>query len=147
MASLDPDTLEDLRLQLDNELGTIIKQYSSYVNCIRRALQEKGVTARDLCSDLMSLSAFNHTALKRMLLSSHQTELERAADLNAIFNLLLKEYASFLNYEIFQLMVDQYKIDDDREELKYPDHLEAYINRRLILTDIKYQSLSRSIVC
>ena len=46
--------------------------------------------------------------------------------------MLIKEYASFLNYEIFQLIVDKYQLDNGQEEFKYPDHLKAYVNEHKI---------------
>lgn len=60
-------------------------------------------------------------------MSSHKAELERAADHYEIFNLLTDEYASFLNYGIFQDIINKYRIDNGQEQLKYPEHLKTYI--------------------
>ena len=49
--------------------------------------------------------------------------------MNTIFNLLVTEYASFLDYDIFQYIVEKYRINNGQEELKYTEHLEAYIKR------------------
>lgn len=132
MASLDEDTQEDLKMQLDQELQSIIRRYNSYISRIRKCLEAKGVHHRDLCFELLSLSAFNHTDQKQLLLSTHKPELERAVDLYDIFNLLVTQYASFLNYDVFQFLVDKYDLDNGQEEFKYPEHLEAYINRHKI---------------
>lgn len=88
---------------------------------IRETLQANGVTPKDLCANLMNFSAFNHggTEQKRMLLSTHEAELEKAVDLYDVFNLISKVYASFLNYDVFQFIVDAYQIDHGQEELKY----------------------------
>ena len=127
IASLDPDMLDDLRRQLKREFVRITNQYSFYVSCIRETLQEKGVSPKDLGSDLITKPAFNNTKGKPTLLSTHKAELEGATDLNTIFNLLATEYASFLDYEIFQYIVDH--IDEGQKELKYAEHLEAYIKK------------------
>ena len=132
MHNLDDDTLRDLHLRLDKELDDITKQYSKYVRHIRETLKDKGVTVDDLSSNLLTVTAFAHETQQRMLLSTHETELESAASVNKIINLLAKEYASFLNYEIFQFIVDTYHIDQGQDELKYPELLEAYLNRHRV---------------
>ena len=90
------------------------------------------MSAKDLCFYLLTISAFNHKEKKLMLLSSHRADLEKAADLYDILGLLSKEYASFLNYNIFQIIVGKYQLNEGQEELKYPEHLAAYINRHKV---------------
>ena len=87
---------------------------------IREILQANGVTAEDLCANLLNFSAFNHadTEQKRMLLSAHRAELENAINLYKIFNLISTVYASFLNHDIFKYIIDTYKINQGQEELK-----------------------------
>ena len=110
-------------------MNDIMTQYSFYVRSIREALQAKGVRVKDLSTDLQAMHAFNHTKQEIRLLSDHQDELKSAKDLNDIFDLLNKEYASFLNYGIFKKILEINKIDDDKEEFKYPDRLQAYIKK------------------
>lgn len=141
IASLDEDTLEDLQSQLDMELQSINRRYNSYITLIHECLEAKEVCPRDLAFKLLSLSAFNHTDQKPTLLSSHKTQLEGAADLYGIFSLLITEYASFLNYDIFQFMVDKYLLDNGQEEFKYPDHLKAYLNKHKISEFVKINPL------
>ena len=134
---LDSDTLEDLKLQLRSDLQNIIQQYSLYVSCIRKTLQEKGLKAKDLCSDLMTMSAFSHSKKEVMLLSAHKEEMEKAEDLNQIFNLLAEEYASFFDFDIFRFILEKYQreyrtIDIGQEELKYPDRLKAYLEKHKV---------------
>ena len=119
-------------MQLDDNLQTITSQYSIYVSSIRECLQAKGVRPVDLCSDLMNLTAFNHTSKKRSLLSSHRTELHNATELNGIFDLIAIEYSSFLNYDVFQWIVDRHHLDNGKEEFQYPQHLKAYLNSHKI---------------
>ena len=127
---MDSDTLEDLKQLLDVELKNITKLYASYVRCICESLKAKGESLADFRTYLLALSAFNHTEKNRTLLSTHRSELENATDINKIFNILIEEYASFLNYDIFEIIADEYKIiDDEKEELKYPEHLKQYLER------------------
>ena len=110
-------------------------QYSQYVRHIRLALEARGITARELSSDLIMMSATNHSHPQNSdlkLLSAHRAELKIAGDLYDIFELLTTEYASFLNYGIFQFILNTYGIDTQREEFQYPQHLEAYINKHKI---------------
>ena len=129
IACLDADTLDDLRRQLNKEFKRITKQYGFYVSFIRETLQAKGISAKNLGSDLLAIPAFNNTKGKPTLLSTHKAEIEAATDLNTIFNILVTEYASFLDYDIFQYIVEKYRIDNGQEELKYAEHLEMYIKK------------------
>ena len=142
---MDDDTLRDLELQLDKELCDITHQYSAYVRHIRETLNTKGVTVDDLSSNLLTVTAFAHEKQQRMLLSAHETELENAASVNKIINLLVREYASFLNCEIFQFIVKTYRIDQGQDELKYPELLEAYLNRHRVSEFIKINPQLKSI--
>ena len=145
MQDLDDDTLRDLHLRLDKELDDITKQYSKYVRHIRETLNAKGVTVDDLSSNLLTVTAFAHEKQQRMLLSTHEAELESAASVDKIIRLLVKEYASFLNCEIFQFIVDTYHIDQGQDELKYPELLEAYLNRHRVSEFIKINPQLKSI--
>jgi len=148
IASMDPDTLAELKLKLRKELGSIIKRYGTYVRHIRETLKARGVRVKDLCSDLKTVSAFNHTAQDHLLLSTHEDELKRAIDFNDVFDLLNKEYASFLNYEIFKYILDTYHLDDGREEFKYPEYLKAYVEKHkvceFVIVNPQLQKLSEA---
>ena len=127
VASLDSNTLIDLKFQLQCRLESIITKYSLYVSYIRGALERRGVSPRDLCSDLLTMPATNHTEQQLTLLSAHRAELKRASTLNDIFDLLATEYASFLNYGVFQFILEKYNISRGESVLKYPEHLKAYL--------------------
>lgn len=141
--SLDSDTRDDLKEKLDTELDNIIQLYSDYVCYIREAVKRKGVCANDLSSDLLTESAFNHTKQERILLSAHKAELENAADVNKIFNILGYEYASFFNYGIFQIIAKKYGIDRGQEELKYFEHLEDYLQGHNVSQFVEINPLLR----
>ena len=123
--------LEDLEQQLDLELQHITNRYASYVHCIRKSIKEKGITAQDLCAYLMNLRAFKPKNRKKMpgLMSAMRDELERAKTTDKIFIILSDKCASFLNFEIFQSMIDDYEIDKNQERLNYPQHLREYAEK------------------
>ena len=126
----NPDTLNDLKIKLTNEMKEIRQKYNSYAKIIRESLEGKKITAKEFSSYLLEQSAFDHDQdeQKEILLSTHQADIENAADLKSIFKLLGKRFASFLNYEIFEFIVDDYELDDGNEAFKYPQHLKTYIN-------------------
>lgn len=126
-ASLDADNCRDLKIQLKKKETFISEKYSLYVSCIHESLEAEGVSAKALCSALMNFSAFNHSKQMVILVSAHKAELEKAIDLHGIFSILTTEYASFLNYDIFCYIVRKYQIDHGQEELKYREHLNAYL--------------------
>ena len=107
-------------------------KYSRYIRHIRQCLKKKEVSVEDLCTDLLSMSATSIPEQKLSLLSGQRAELEKAVSINGIFNILITKYASFLDYEIFQFIVDTYQIDCGQEELKYSEHLKAYLEKHVV---------------
>lgn len=65
-------------------------------------------------------------------MSGVRAELEEKTTIHGLFDVVTKECASFLNFEIFQCIVKEYKIDHGQEALKYPMFLEAYIKKNKI---------------
>ena len=129
---LHPDTLMELKLQLERELKSIMIKYSHYIRHIRLCVKEKGVSVEDLCTDLLSMPATSIPEQELSLLSGQRAELEKAVSINGIFNILITKYASFLDYDIFQFIVDTYQIDSGQEELKYSENLEAYLEKHKV---------------
>ena len=64
-----------------------------------------------------------------MLLSEINEKLEKATTVNCIFNVLNRNYATFLNFEIFQCIAEEYEVDPDHEKMKYPEYLDDYIKK------------------
>ena len=141
IASLDSDTLADLEQQLDDELQHITWRYGCYVSCIRETLEGKGLDVKKFCSDLKTLSAFNHTRQKRQLVSAHETDLNNAVDFVDVVDLLAREYASFLNPEVFEHIISEFKLDTGQENLQYRQHLDAYVRKHTISEFIKINPL------
>ena len=68
----------------------------------------------------MNFSAYEceHDLQKSVLLSELGEELEAATTIDKIFIILSKKYASFLNYEIYQAMIQEYGINERPREVK-----------------------------
>lgn len=115
-------------------------RYSHYVRHIRLSLRNQGVSAEDLCSDLLTMPATNsdEDEDELALLSVRKCELEKAVTLNEIFNILVTNCASFLEYDIF---VDTYEMDNGQEVLKYPEYLKAYLEKHKVSEFVKINPL------
>ena len=123
---MDPDICMDLEVQLENNLEHIISRYSSYVDCICTSIKDKGVTITEFRAYLLSLPAFGLSAELKV-------EIVEATNMNQIF-LIVCNCASFLNYDIFEKMVEDFIEDNEgiHDILNYPEHLRAYINQHMI---------------
>ena len=62
------------------------------------------------------------------LLSGVENKLEKADTIYKVIDLLGKECASFLNYEIYKSIQDYFCGGVDCDDFKYPERLKAYID-------------------
>ena len=123
----DSEVYEDLEQQLELNLKKIKNRYASFVKCVREAIKEKGVTASELCAYLLP-SYYDDDQSERkqsVILSGSREDLEKATTIEQIFIALLK-CTSFLNYEIYQNMLDDYEIEISTDKLNYAEHLKNY---------------------
>lgn len=100
---------------------------------MRTCVQEKGITPEELRSylKLLPVSTKHH---KLTLLNAEKKEkLKNKETIAEIFEFIVEEcYTSFLNCDIFQSIVKKYNIKEDRKELKYCDHLQAFFENHRI---------------
>ena len=131
---LTPDIKEDLEQQLECNFKMIVDQYAAFVSCIRKSIDRNGdVSVEDLRSYLLNKSAFDHDNQQVMLLSDVKNELQEAATIHAIFDFLSVRFASFLNYDIFKSIVQEFGNDKDHQKLEdYTARLEEYVNKHKI---------------
>ena len=130
---MSPETLESLEFLLTEYRKKIVKQYASYVHCIRAAILEKGISVSELRSYLLSLDAFQSGSnVQCKLLSGVKDKLEAASTVYQILDTVTKDCSSFLDYEIYQCIVDQYDIDQGQKALNYPEYLQEYIEKHRI---------------
>ena len=135
------DILGDLKMLLDGNMQHIITRYSAYIRCICVSLEANGVSAVDLAYHLLTASAFSHSRQKIMPMSTNESELMEATNLNKIVLFLAREYASFLNCSIFEFIVNAYSIDKGQEELRYPVYLRDYIQCHKLSEFVKINPL------
>ncbi len=142
-SKINADIAEDLECILENNLRKIIAKYASYVDTIRGIIKDRGVTPEDLRSYLLSLSAFStsSTGQTLALLCDKEIALKQCNTIAEVFSLLTTKCASFLDYEIFQNILDHYKISKDEEQLKYYEHLENFIKNHKVSEFIKVNPL------
>ncbi len=106
------------------------------MDCLRGEIEEKGVTPEELRLFLLNLPvSSNSNSSKRqkltLLSDNQQHDLEKCATITAIFT-FLRKCTSFLNYDIYQSLVENYNISIDQEKMKYPDHLKDFIEKHSI---------------
>ena len=131
---MNPDVKMDLEFILERNLDEIITKFANYVDCLRVIIEKKEVSPREFYSYLMSLMASSKTSKgqKLALLSHKETELKQQSTIIDIFDFLKTRCASFLNYDVFQKIMEKYQIKEDQDDLKYHDHLKAYIYKHKI---------------
>ena len=115
MDSLDSHTLTDLQIEFERRLMDITIKYCIFVSYIRNSLKAQNVSAKSLCADLVNFSAFDHSVQEVQelnLLSTHETELEQASDLDDIFILLGTEFSNFDIYDN-EWLVHRHPVTDD----------------------------------
>ena len=141
---MHPDVKMDLEFILEKNLKEIVKKYAFYVDSLRAIIEEKGILPEALQSFLLSLPAFSDSCKgkKLSLLSDKETELKQCQTITAIFTFLTTKCASFLNYDIFESIVENYKVNkEENDKLKYHNHLKAYIEKHEVSEFVKINPL------
>ena len=123
-----------LQQQLTHYRDAILDRYRRYELYIRDSVLKKGVSLDSLVEHLLYLPALNcHSdEEKHKLLHGKREKLKNTETIRALFLLLHEECASFLNYGVFQSIATEYGINEDCDELKYPEHLKAYFKKHTI---------------
>ncbi len=98
------------------------------MSCVPKSLTDKGVSPDDLRDYLLDLPAFDHgTKQEVTLLSDVKKELEKEDSIRKIINFLRSRYASFLNYEVFESIVERFDADVGDIMENYKEHLQIEI--------------------
>lgn len=131
---LDPDVQEDLEHILNINRKRIMTLYAHYVSTLCDCVVDKGVSVQRLRTFLLKMPAFAPDENKHQgkLLSGVKDKLQEADTIYKIFDLLGDECASFLNCEVYQSIQDKYCSDVDCKDFKYPEHLNAYIDKHKV---------------
>ena len=135
---LSDSTRKDLEYTLEKYREKIVFRYGLYVRCIRKSLQEMAIDVNELCSYLLSINAFQSSInLHGKLLSGVASELKKARTILEVLDIVVENCSSYMNVGVFQCIVKTYGIDKGQEELKYPGHLKAYIEKHTIAEFVK----------
>lgn len=109
---------------LDFLYKSIHVKYANYVDRIQTIVKEKGISARTLRSYLANLPAFAAASDKKKLNS--RSRLCEDDTIESVFE-VVAGYSSFLEFDVFQTILEKYGSDEEHEDLKYPEHLKEYI--------------------
>ena len=149
LTKLDPKVRVDLKQQLKQNFKQISRRFASFVNYVRKSILQMNISADDLCAYLLSLPALKsgESDQQVMLLSEISDKLERATTVNGIFNVLNRNYATFLNYEIFLNIAEEYEVDPDHEKMKYPEYLDDYMRMHKLSEFEEIDPLLKNVKC
>lgn len=133
--SLTQPIIDDLKQQFEINLREIRQHYISFYTNLRNSiLARTDVSVSEFRDFLLNLSAFEDEEDERQqkLLSKVKEKLEKAVSIEDIFSFISREWASFINIDIFQSIMKHYKIPTDCESLKYSEHLQEYLQKHRI---------------
>lgn len=123
-----------MKQQLEFNLQAIRKRYASFVSCIFNFVYDRDVSVEKMRIYLLGLPALeceDHSEKSKLLFGIKHLLME-AVTLSNIFEVLLEGCGSFLNYEIFQSIMDHYNVspasDKEADALNYSEHLKAYLD-------------------
>ena len=128
---------EDVKQKLDLNLEDIRKRYAAFVSCIFDHLCDKKVSVKKLRMYLIGLPAmeYNSNGEEFNLFSGVKDKLMKAVTIEKIFE-VLQEYGSFMNYDVFQCILDHYNIIPangyEANVLNYSEHLKSYFDKHTL---------------
>lgn len=117
----------DLEKQLQNNYDRIRNRYDSFVSSICEHLINKRVPVGELRTFLGRLPALEGNEDFKAL-------LKKANMINAVIDLIGDKFPSFLQYSIFQSILDEYCSDAEKccDVLKYSEYLNAFIDQHTV---------------
>lgn len=135
MHDLDPDTKEDLKIQLEHNRDKIKEKYASFVVSLCEAVKVTGVSLDQFRLYLLGLSAFESKNEREqpILLDDVKALINAADSIYKIFGILTTDCCSFINVGIFQSIISNYDINiNSQASLQYTNHLKAYLENHTI---------------
>ena len=120
---------ENLEFIIEEYRSDIVKKYAAYVKCIRLTIEKK-VSVDELRSYLLTLEALKSSSVQCKLFAGAKQELEKASTIHRIFDIVTLNFASFLDFGVYQCIADHYGIKG--EELNYSEHLKEYVKKHKI---------------
>ena len=140
----DPKLRMDLEHQLKLSRDKVITHYASYRSRICSMVIQKGVSVSEFAYYLRGLPDFVE--------NEHKLDsLPAEADMYDVFQIIDDDFTSYLHYEMFQCILDEYGTDVERNSdklNKYPEHIRVYIHeldiKHFLMMTIKLPILSYS---
>ena len=120
----------DLKFQLEKDKRNIMKKYSQYVTKVRKLLAAKEVPIKKVHQSLLTLPTYSSCGKigPQCLPEEVIAKLNLAETIDEIINILCTDWASYINYDIFELLLDECCPDVSREDLDYRSQLRSYID-------------------
>lgn len=122
LTPINPECYEDLEHILRTKRNQIIEFYAYYVSIIRESLEEKGVTA-DHVRHFVETEQATKSDLEDCKVKTTSELIDQLAHSSSV---------SFLNYGIWQKLVDKFQLDNGEKDFKYPEKLKAFIEQHKI---------------
>ena len=131
--SLSGADRDSLKQQLRANLMMICKAYSDYTDCVAVSLHKKNVNVHRLKSFSLNLYVGNDEH-NLMPLSSKRGAEDKINQFDNVYGVIsaLCKFTSFLNFNVFEQLINKFEIDKTQEELKYPEKLRQYVEKHTV---------------
>ena len=130
VGGLTHEQKQDLEDRLMFESRGIMLKFQHVVSVARKSLMRQGVTVDELLSCLTILETFDPVKKEPMSPNCY-TDVMNAETIPKIF-IALRNYVSFFNYDIIDLIINDLGTEEDKQELqKYKDEFQLYAKRRI----------------
>ena len=138
------DVRMDLKQQLQLSVRDVMNHYASLVADVCSSLIDNHISAQVLSSFLLSLPAFKDNRGEEtglVLMSGIRDQLESAVTIYQVINALSSDHASFLNCDIYKIIVKEFGTEKDHEDLsRYLEQLQDFIKRNKLIEFIELGS-------
>ena len=135
----DAKVAEDLKHQLLKNLHSIIQRFAAFIYSLSVEVEKKGVAVHNLRLFLRSLPIYDYSCEQpniSYLSDDVMVELEKAESIADIFT-VLGNYFSYLNYGIYQSILQKFCCDQINDDLKYAEEFKKYIEKHNVKEFVK----------
>ena len=127
---MSPADRGDLQFLLEANLGDILTDFANYTFSVQQLLQEMNIDVASIRDYLIGYTSNDHSIA--LLSGAKRAKIKEADSISKIFHFLKEECTSFLNYAIFERLIERFKLDKNHEDLKYREKLEKYVRKHSI---------------
>ena len=121
----------DLQAKLKSDIRNIKKRFSTFTVDTRKSLDGR-ISLDEIKDTILSLDAFTDDIGVKVLDPQDKQKIELADSITKVF-ITLRNYISFLNYEIIEQLIDHYGTNDDKQRLQeYRTALNAFCQRNVL---------------